>query len=177
MWNLETIIWAIAIFFLRICDVSLGTFRVLTVIRGWRAVSTIIAFGEVLIFIVVISRVITHIDTWINVLAYASGYATGTFVGMTLERYLAPGSMRPRVVSQRGLRELADRLRERGFGVTELSGNGRDGPVVMLESIIEKKQLPAFIREIDELDPRAFVTCEDVKRISRRRWSRTGKVK
>ena len=167
MITVNTVLWALAIFGLRICDVSLGTIRIATIAKGWRTIAALIGFVEVTIFILVISRVLAHIDSWINVVAYSSGFAMGTFVGMTIERYLAPGRILMRVVSRGIWKDIADRLRAEGFGVTELTGIGKEGTVIMLESVIERKHMPIFVHLVEETDPGAFVTSEEMRYISR----------
>ncbi|MFH1435573.1 MAG: DUF2179 domain-containing protein [Pseudomonadota bacterium] len=171
------ILWAAAIFGLRILDVSLGTIRMVTIVRGWRAVSALIGFVEVTIFIVVISRVLSHIDSWINVVAYAGGFAAGTFVGMTIERHIAPGKILMRVISRGIWSQVADKLRGEGFGVTEFCGIGKDGTVMMLESVIRRKNMPKFVHLVEEVDPCAFVTSEETRFISRGYITRRDKKK
>ncbi len=167
MLTTSTLIWALAIFLARICDVSLGTIRTVMIVRGRRLLSALIGFVEVAIFIVVITRVIQHIDTWINVVAYAGGFAAGTYVGMTLESYLVPGRILMRVISREAVASISTALRAAGFGLTEISGFGKDGPVVMLESVIRRREMPRFVQLVEEVDERAFITSEDMRSISR----------
>jgi uncharacterized protein YebE (UPF0316 family) len=162
MITMTTILWAVGIFLARIVDVSLGTIRTVTIVRGWRAVAALIGFVEVTIFICVITRVITHIDSWINVFAYSGGFAAGTFVGMTIEKKLAPGRVLMRVISKGFWTQVAEKLRENGFGVTEFSGVGKEGAVSILESVIERKKMPKFIHLVEDVDSSAFVTSEQM---------------
>jgi uncharacterized protein YebE (UPF0316 family) len=162
MITTTTLLWAIGIFLARIVDVSLGTIRTVTIVRGWRAVAALIGFVEVTIFICVITRVITHIDSWINVIAYSGGFAAGTFVGMTIETKIAPGRVLMRVISRGFWTQVAEKLRENDFGVTEFSGVGKQGAVSILESVIERKKMPKFIHVVEDADSNAFVTSEDM---------------
>jgi len=162
MFTATTLLWALGIFLARVVDVSLGTIRTVTIVRGWRALAAVIGFVEVTIFICVITRVITHIDSWINVIAYSGGFAAGTFVGMTIEKKLAPGRVLMRVISRGFWTQVAEKLREHGFGVTEFSGVGKQGVVCMLESVIERKKMPMFIHLVEDVDASAFVTSEEM---------------
>jgi uncharacterized protein YebE (UPF0316 family) len=172
-----TLIWALAIFCLRICDVSLGTIRTVVIVRGWRPLAAAIGFVEVTIFILVISRVLSHMDTWVNVIAYSGGFAAGTFAGMTIERVIAPGRILMRVISRGIWKQVGDALRENGFGVTEFSGIGKEGAVMMIESVIERKNMPKFIHLVEDVDPGAFVTSEEMRYISRGYIMRADKKK
>jgi len=163
----STILWAVMIFCLRICDVSLGTIRTVVIVRGWRFLASAIGFVEVTIFIVVISRVLSHMDTWINVIAYSGGFAAGTFIGITIERKIAPGKVLMRVISRGIWKNVADTLRNNGFGVTELNGIGKDGAVMMIESVIERKNMPKFLQLVEEVDPCAFIMSEEMHEIKR----------
>lgn len=82
---------AFFIFFARIIDVSLGTVRIILVSKGYKNQATIISFIEIFIWIIVISRIIQHIDQWINYFAYAGGFAVGNYVGMLIEERMTLG--------------------------------------------------------------------------------------
>jgi len=177
MITIDTLVWAAIIFFARICDVSLGTVRTVMIVRGKRVLSALIGFVEVTIFIVVISRVINHIDTWVNVVAYSGGFAAGTFAGMSLERLFAPGQILMRIISRIDWERVADALRQAGYGVTEFTGVGKEGPVVMLESVIDRRNMPRFIHIVEEIDEKAFVTSEDMRHTAGGYVSRRDKKK
>ncbi len=92
------ILGALLIFGLRIVDVSIGTLRTLYMVRGDRLRAVLLAFCESLIWVLAISRIISQVGETANLLAYACGFATGTFVGITLERWIASGWILARVV-------------------------------------------------------------------------------
>src|SRR3954471_6156277 len=90
---MEAILGGLLIFFLRLCDVSLGTLRSLYVVRGNRRVAVPLAFGESLIWVIAISRIMKDVSGGhaYNILAYAGGYAAGCFMGITIEQWIASG--------------------------------------------------------------------------------------
>ena len=157
----------LVIFLLRICDVSMATMRMLLSVRGIKSLVPIIGFFEVLIWIFAVGNAIKFIDSPLHLIGYASGFATGTLVGMWIEEKLAIGMATMRVVSQHGGVELAEALRERGFGVTELAGYGRDGRVEILYAALKRRDLPAVFEEVQTWDPEAFVTVEEPRAIHR----------
>jgi uncharacterized protein YebE (UPF0316 family) len=90
---MDALLGALLIFFLRLCDVSLGTLRSLYVVRGYRQVAVPLAFVESLVWIIAISRIMAEVTNgnYYNMLAYAGGFACGTLIGMTLEQWIASG--------------------------------------------------------------------------------------
>ncbi|HEX6966359.1 MAG TPA: DUF2179 domain-containing protein [Gemmatimonadaceae bacterium] len=149
------------IFGLRICDVSLDTMRVLSAVRGSRFIAASLGFFQALIWIVAVGNAIKHLNSWYHILGYAAGFATGTLVGITIERALAYGFSTVRIVSQHGGVEIAEALRERGYGATEVPGFGRDGGVEIVHSVVQRQHLGEVMRIVDRWDPKAFVTVEE----------------
>lgn len=159
----------LVIFCLRIVDVSLATLRMLLSVRGFKLVAPVIGFFEVLIWVLAVGTVIRHLDSVLHLIGYAGGFATGTLVGLMLEERLAFGMATVRVVSRYGGVELAEALRERGFGVTEFAGQGREGKVEVVDAVLRRRDLAAVLREVDFWDPDAFVTIQEPRAI-RRGW-------
>jgi uncharacterized protein YebE (UPF0316 family) len=149
------------IFGLRICDVSLDTMRVLSAVRGHRGAAASLGFFQALIWIFAVGNAIQHLDSAWHVIAYAAGFATGTMVGITIERALAYGLSTVRIVSAHGGVEIAEAMREAGYGVTEMSGQGRDGPVEIINSVVQRQHLDDIVDIVDRFDPNAFITVEE----------------
>ena len=158
---------ALTIFLLRITDVSLGTIRMILSIQGRRYVAAAIGFIEVTVFIIAIGKVMSQLDNFVNVLAYSGGFAGGTILGITIESRLAMGYRVVRVITHRANDRLVSRLRDSAFGVTKLTGEGRDGMVYILLSVVRRKNLRRFTDIVDELAPRAFVTVEESREHAR----------
>ncbi len=176
---------ALLIFGLRIVDVSLDTMRVLFAVRGKRLVAGILGFFQALIWIFAVATAIKYLDSWIHILGYAGGYATGTFVGITIESAVAFGLNQVRIVSMHGGVEIAEALRERGYGVTEYAGFGREGTVEIVNSVVQRAHMDEVMAIVDRFDPTAFVTVEEPKVLRggsvvtrdwrvRRKWMRWG---
>jgi uncharacterized protein YebE (UPF0316 family) len=154
---------AVLIFFLRIVDVSCDTMRVLFAIRGKRGIAGILGFFQALIWIFAVGNAVKHLDSWMHIIAYAGGYAAGTMVGITIERAVAYGLATVRVISRHGGVEIAEGLRERGYGVTEIAGFGREGSVEILNCVVQRAHMDEVMTIIDRFDPDAFVTVEEPK--------------
>jgi uncharacterized protein YebE (UPF0316 family) len=159
----------LVIFGLRIVDVSLATLRMLLSVRGVKYAAPLIGFFEVLVWITAVGTAIQHLDSPLHLIGYASGFATGTLVGLLIEERMAIGVASIRVVSRHGGVELAEALRELGFGVTEFAGQGREGNVEVVDAVLRRRDLPNAMKEIDYWDPDAFVTIQEPRAI-RRGW-------
>lgn len=154
---------ALVIFCLRIVDVSCDTMRVIFAIRGKRSVAAALGFVQALVWIVAVGAAVKHLDSILHILGYAGGYATGTYVGITLEQAIAYGVATVRVVSKRAGVEIAETLRTQGYGVTEFPGFGRDGAVEILNSVVQRRHVADVLKIVTDLDSDAFVTVEEPK--------------
>lgn len=157
----------VLIFFLRICDVSIATLRLISMLRGRKLLTVLLGFIEILIWIVVVGTVVRNLGSPILVVSYAAGFAAGTYVGMTIEERLALGLAELRVVSRAAGAGLAAALREAGYGVTEVVGRGKEGPVEVLTTVVQRRSVEDLIEEIHRLDTEAFVTVDEPVRIER----------
>ena len=155
------------IFSLRIVDVSLATLRMLLSVRGQKVLVPVIGFFEVTLWIFAVGNAIKHLDSPLHLLGYAAGFATGTVVGLWIEEKMALGMATMRVMSQHGGVEIAEALRERGFGVTEFSGYGREGVVEVVYAVLRRRDLPVAFEQVGIWDPQAFVTVEEPRSIHR----------
>lgn len=151
----------LVIFCLRIVDVSLDTMRVLFVVRGQRGLAGLLGFFQAAIWIFAVGAAIKHLDSIWHVLGYAGGFAMGTMVGITIERALAYGLATVRIVSQHSGVEIAEALRDRGYGVTESAGFGRDSKVEILNCVVQRQHLDEVLEIVMKWDSTAFVTAEE----------------
>src|SRR6478609_7643216 len=143
---------ALVIFGLRIVDVSCDTMRVIFAIRGKRGIAAMLGFIQALVWIFAVANAVKHLDSILHVLGYAGGYATGTYVGITLEQAIAYGVATVRIVSKRAGVEIAEALRAAGHGVTEFPGFGRDGAVEILNSVVPRRYLTDVLKIVTDHD-------------------------
>jgi uncharacterized protein YebE (UPF0316 family) len=156
----------IVIFLSRIADVSLGTLRIIFVSRGMKAYATLLGFFEVLIWIVVVTEVLQNLNSGLNLIAYAAGFAAGNYVGITIESKIKLGMLIYRIITPKEASEMVEKLRELGFGVTSVDGQGKDGNVKVIFTIVRRKQWPIIQEVIDTYVPKAFYSVEEVKHVS-----------
>lgn len=161
------ILGPILIFLLRISDVSLGTLRMILVLRGARTWVPVLAALESLIWVLAVGSAIRNLTSPLHLAGYAGGYATGNLVGMWLEGKLALGLATLRVISKGSGVEVAEALRENGVGATEFVGQGREGRVEMIYSVVKRRQVVNAIRVVEAWDPDAFIAVDEPRVVRR----------
>ncbi len=154
------------IFVARVVDVSLGTLRIMFVSKGLRGLSTVVSFFEILIWVVVIVQVLQNLDNWINIFAYAGGFAAGTYVGLLIEDRLNMGLMMCRIITNQPSEMLFEEMKKSGFRVTMVDAEGARGPVKILFTILKRKRKKQLAQLLHDYAPHAFYTIEDVKQAS-----------
>ncbi|MEA4863953.1 MAG: DUF5698 domain-containing protein [Sphaerochaeta sp.] len=162
MFTTESLLLALVIFLARVFDVSLGTLRHAMIIRGKRFVTFVIAFLESLIWVFAVSKVLNDLSDPLTAFAFALGFATGTFVGMTLENLLKIGDQVVKVFSTQG-REVAKNLRDAGFRVTEFQGQGRDGQVILLFVQVKRRDAKKVLQRSRAIDKNCYLVVEDIR--------------
>ncbi len=153
------------IFFARVIDISLGTIRMIMVVRGKRVQAALIGFVEALVFVVAIGRVLNHMDDPINVLMFASGFGTGNYVGMWVEEKMALGNIIVQAITPAHYQDLTNLLREEGFGVTIVQGYGIKGTNNLVNITLQRKRMNKLMKIIDNYDKEIFVTVTDARAI------------
>lgn len=167
MWDNPWFVWGvlpILIFVARIADVSIGTMRILFVVRGARVIAAMLGFLEVFIWIVVVRQVMNEQSGLLHYAAYAAGFATGNIVGITIESRLAMGLQTVRVITAEATQALEEDLLAHGFGATRLAATGlRGGVMAVLFSTLPRRRVPEAVALIERHLPGAFISIEDVK--------------
>ncbi len=156
----------IIIFFSRICDVSLGTLRHVFISKGFRKIVPVLGFFEVLIWIIVVAQVMKNLNNWACYLAWAGGFATGTFVGLWIEEKLALGLQVIRIITNQNCDELVAALKTENHGITVVDAQGAVGPVKMIFTIIKRKNVKEVVLMIRQYNPTAFYSIEEIKNTS-----------
>ena len=155
------------VFAMRVTDMSLDTLRMLFVMRGQRLLAGALGSVQAAIFILAVGAALRGpLNVW-TVAGYAGGFGVGVILGMIVEERLAFGYVMFRVYSSTSGIEIARALRDAGHAVTDFVARGRDGRITVVNSVIARKDAPAVRAIIDGIDPQAFVTVDDVRRLRR----------
>jgi uncharacterized protein YebE (UPF0316 family) len=151
------------IFLARICDVSIGTMRIIFVSKGKRNIAPFLGFFEVLIWIIAISKIMQNLDNYVNYVAFAAGFATGNLVGMIIEEKLAVGIQMIRVFSAEKGKDLVEKLNSNGYGATVVDAHGARQDVCLIYTIVQRNELSKVLELIHQFNPKAFYTIEDIR--------------
>lgn len=151
------------IFFARILDVSLGTLRIMFVSKGLKNKATLLGFIEVLLWIIVVAQIFQNLDNWINYVAYAAGFAAGTYIGMTIEEKMKVGMQIFRIIVGQESSVLLEKLKEADFRFTEVDAEGKYGSVKIIFTVILRKRWAELADLVGEHAPNSFYSVEDVK--------------
>lgn len=165
----------LVIFGLRIVDVSMGTTRFLLVTRGARLPASVLGFFEILVWIVAAGAAVRNLASPWHVVGYAAGFAAGTAVGMWLEEKLALGTATVQAFCRDPRPDVGRALREAGFGVTEVEGEGLEGRVDIISTVVRRRQVPRVLQTVEAADPGAFIAVYETQ--VRRGWLGTGRRK
>ncbi len=149
----------------RICDVSLGTIRIISIGRGYKLIAPLLGFFEVLIWLLAIRQIMQNLTNVFYYVVYAGGFAAGTFVGMYMEEKLAIGILSIRVITRKDASELIDFLRSANYGVTSVDAQGATGPVHVIYTIVKRGDLQSVIEIINRFNPKAFYLIEDIRSV------------
>lgn len=158
----------LVIFVMRVMDVTLGTLRLVYVTRGARILASILGFVEILIWITAAGNTILHLTSPLHLVGYAGGFGVGTWVGMWVEQRLPVGTATVQAFCRGRDSGIADALRRMGLGVTEVEGEGLEGPVDIISTVVQRHLVPQVIETIEGEDADAFVTVYATQ--ARRGW-------
>lgn len=154
------------IFVARVADVAVGTVKLMFVVNNAKRVAALLGFVESLITIVALSRIMQDASNWLAYVMYAAGFATGTFVGMSIEEKLAYGTVMVRVISRTISEELLDYLTRNQYRYSMVDANDHAGNTQVLFTVCKRSRLPEFQRTLEEVAPQALYTIEGVKKVS-----------
>ncbi len=153
----------VLIFFGRICDVSLGTLRIIFVSKGEKYKAPLIGFFEVFIWVVIISQILARANDLVAYLSYAGGYAAGNYMGILLEKRIAFGIVLCRMYTQNNGNDLIKRLNMQNYGATMTHGTGATNKIDIVETVIDRKEMKKLAAILTEFDPNIFYVVEDVR--------------
>ena len=161
------LILPLLIFIARIVDVSIGTIRVIFVSRGMKHLAPVFGFFEILIWLLAIGQIMRNLTNVACYVAYAGGFAMGTFVGIYIEEKLSIGLVIIRVITKKDATALVEYLKFAKYGVTSVNAESVTGPVKIIFAVIKRHDLQYVVGIINKFNPNAFYSIEDVRFVSK----------
>lgn len=165
---MEILFLCIKIFCVRIMDVSLGTMRTIVTVKGNKIVASLIGFVEVFIWFMIVREALNVESTsiWIAI-AYAGGYASGTYIGGVLSEKLIKGNFGVQVITSKRDNDLIALLKKSGFGVSVIDVRSEDdqNEKYMLFIEIDKTKFNDLKKLIKKYDEKAFIVVNETKAV------------
>lgn len=144
------------IFFLKVLENSLATLRLILVSNGKKWLGAFLLFTTSIIWIVSSRIAIININL-IMILIFSFGSLIGSFTGSLIEERLAIGNNMIICISNKKIKK---NLRDLGYIVTCLDGNGKDSKKQVLLIVIKRNQNKNLISNITKLDKDAIIVSE-----------------
>lgn len=180
---------ALLIVVMQFIIVPLTTLRTIFVVKGQIKQASMLGGLEALIYVISLSLIFSDLTNYINMIAYALGYAGGVILGGKLEQKLAIGFRTVNVSILYKDEELVNHLRQEGFGVTVFEGEGRNGEKrYRLDILVKRNREKELLDILDERAPKAFVVSyeptsfkggylvKSMKKASRKRNKKTNLI-
>jgi uncharacterized protein YebE (UPF0316 family) len=139
--------------------------------KGFKYLAPAIGFFEILIWLIAIGQIFQNLTNPLYYIAYAAGFATGTFIGIVIENKLSIGTELVRIITQKEAPKLVEALEKEGYIVTHDDVEGREGPVKIIYAVIDRHDAPNVVKTIKKFNPKAFYSIEDVKFVSEKVFS------
>ena len=163
---MELLILCFKIFFVRIIDVSLGTFRTMETVKGKTKEATIIGFFELLVWFLIVKEALNTTSNSIFIaISYAGGFAAGTYIGSMLSNKYIKGNLSVQIITNKAYPDMVDGLRKNGFAVSVMEVLGKKGipDKYMLFIEIDKKDISHLKNMIKKIDEKAFIVVNETK--------------
>jgi uncharacterized protein YebE (UPF0316 family) len=142
------------------------TIRVIYISRGIKYLAPIIAFFELVIWLLAMEVIMNDLSNIANLFAFAFafGFAMGTYVGLIIEEKLSIGMVIMRIVTTKeSNEEIISFLQSEYFGATSLDAKGARGNVKMILTLVNRIDVPRITKHLQTTNPHAFFSIEDVR--------------
>ncbi len=175
---MELLVLCIKIFFARIIDVSLGTYRTLTTVKGKNITASFIGFVEVLVWFLVVKEALnTNVNSiWIGI-SYALGFSAGTYLGGFISTIFIKGTMSVFIITTKAYPNMIKKIRKNGFALSllDIKSENNSDKKHMLFIEIDKKYLKKLEKLIKEEDEKAFIVASESHYVTNGYFSGTSK--
>lgn len=164
------------IFLARILDVSLGTVRMILLVKGRKLSASIISFVEISIWFLIVREALTLVgDNPFIVIAYAGGFTAGTYIGSILSDKYISGTLNVQVISNKS-EQLITAIRDNDFAVSVVDVKGFDQTIqrAMLFIEIDKKDLNCLKKIVNQIDEKAFIIINETKYVQNGYFQKRG---
>ena len=152
------------IFFARLIDVSLGTFRTINTVKGRDLIASLIGLVEITVWFLVVKEALnTDNNSFFIVASYALGFSVGTYIGGKISKIFIKSNLEVQVILSKKDDSIVNKIRESGYGVTAIEVKGTKDLKYMLYIQIRDNTLENLKRIVRKLDSKAFIVVNETK--------------
>jgi uncharacterized protein YebE (UPF0316 family) len=153
--------------FAKIVEITIQSLKTCMMVKGQRLKAAGLGLLECTIWGLVISTIIGTLGDNLFLLAfYCIGYATGLFLGSTLESKIALGTSNLQLIANdENTEKIISYLKERNRGYTVLDGYGSTDKMNMILIVLPRRDCSKVLREIRKLcNNNVFVIATEVSK-------------
>ena len=154
------------IFFARVCDVSLGTIRIIFISKGIKYLAPLVGFFEILIWLFAINQIFQDFSNIYYYIFYAGGFALGNLIGIVIDEKLSIGTVGIRIITRFDANNLVMALKKIKIGLTVVDAEGPNGKVKLIFTIVNRQNINKVIKIVKKYNPKAFYSVEDIRHVS-----------
>lgn len=151
----------------KIVEITIQSLKTCMMVKGQRLKAACLGFVECTIWGLVISTIIGTLgDNLFLLLFYCVGYATGLFLGSTLENKIALGTSNLELIANDASTEIIkDYLASKNMGYTVFDGYGSTDKMNMIFIVLPRKETPRVLKDIRKAcDNKVFVVASEVSK-------------
>lgn len=151
----------------KIVEITIQSLKTCMMVKGQRLKAAGLGFVECTIWGLVVSTIIGTLgDNIFLLLFYCVGYATGLFLGSTIENKIALGTSNLELIANdESTGIITEYLKEKNKGYTVFEGRGSVDKMNMIFIVLPRKEAPTMLKEIRRIcDNKVFVVASEVSK-------------
>ena len=151
----------------KIVEITIQSLKTCMMVKGQRLKAAGLGFVECTIWGLVISTIIGTLgDNMFLLLFYCVGYATGLFLGSTIENKIALGTSNLELIANdESTAKITEYLKANNRGYTVFEGHGSTDKINMIFIVLPRKETPHVLKDIRRTcDNKVFVVASEVSK-------------
>ena len=151
----------------KIVEITIQSLKTCMMVRGQRLKAAGLGLLECAIWGLVISTIIGTLgDNLFLLLFYCFGYATGLFLGSTLEGKIALGTSSLQLIANaENTKRIIEYLKQNSRGYTVFEGQGSKDKMNMIFTVVPRRDSAMLLKEIRGIcENNVFVVMDDVNK-------------
>lgn len=151
----------------KIVEITIQSLKTCMMVKGQRLKAAGLGFVECTIWGLVISTIIGTLgDNLFLLLFYCGGYATGLFLGSTIENKIALGTSNLQLIANdKSTEKIIEYLKAGDRGYTVFEGRGSIDKMNMIFIVLPRKETVRTLKDIRQVcDNKVFVVASEVSK-------------